>query len=518
MQHRVAADDSTSTTAGGARRRPTRLRWAAVPFAALAVLATACSGSDSSSNSGGSGGSGEGSTTIEVNAADCPTGALDSATGPVTVKVWHAYAGLTKTTLEDLATKYNASQSKVKVVVESQGSYEELLKKYEDSIADPKNLPDIALTEDTTTQFMIDSGSVVPASACIAADPASKATYDDILPAVTSAYTVGGVLWPAAFSVSTPVLYVNKSIFNQAGVDTTTLPANLDELRSTAEKIKAANVPGLQAPLVMKVDSWYLEHWLTGDNKAIVNENNGRNALATTSELIQPETTQVMEWLQGMVRDGLLKAIPSTSSGLDEYLAINNKTSAMLIQTSTAISTVAALLSGQVDESALASQGVTADVDQGLQIGFGPTPGIKAAGKGQIGGSGWYLVKGTDPAKIAGGWDFLKFFLQPANQVTWTLQASYLPVLQSAAADPALQQEFNSTLKGQGLSVAYNSLKTLDPNFPGPVIGPYNTFRNEVRGAMDNIMLSNAPIQPALDTANTNFQAALDGYVKDVGG
>ena len=68
-----------------------------------------------------------------------------------------------------------------------------------------------------------------------------------------------------------------------------------------------------------------------------------------------------MEWLQGMVRDGLLKAIPSTSSGVDEYLAINNKTSAMLIQTSTAISTVAALLSGQVDESALASEGVNAD-------------------------------------------------------------------------------------------------------------------------------------------------------------
>ena len=71
--------------------------------AALAVLAAACAGSDSSSGSGGSGGSGEGSNAIEVNAADCPTGALESATGPVTVKVWHAYSGLTKTTLEDLA-------------------------------------------------------------------------------------------------------------------------------------------------------------------------------------------------------------------------------------------------------------------------------------------------------------------------------------------------------------------------------------------------------------------------------
>ncbi len=494
-----------------------RSRWWIAPVAALALLAAACGGSSEESNSGGSGGGGE-EQAAEVDPSLCPVAALEAAAGPIDVTLWHAYAGLTKTTLEELAAKYNASQQKVRVLVESQGSYEELLKKYEDRLADPASLPDIVLTEDTTTQFMIDSGTVVPAAACIAADPVSAAVYDAILPAVTAAYTVDGVLWPAAFSVSTPVLYANENILKAAGVDATKLPGTLDELRATAEQIKAANIPGLQAPLVMKVDSWYLEHWMTGDDKALVNNENGRAGLATASELLQPTTTQIMEWLQGMVADGLLKAIPSTASGVDEYLAINNKTSAMLIQTSTAISTVAALLSGQVDESALSSEGVNADVDQSLKIAFGPTPGLTGAGKGQIGGSGWYLVDGPDDAAIAAGWDFLEFFLQTPNQVAWTLQGSYLPILQSAADDPALQQEFTSTPKGQGLSVAYQSLQSLDPEFPGPVIGPYNSFRTEVRTAMDNVMLSNAPIQPALDGANAKFQAALDAYAADVGG
>jgi len=492
-------------------------RWLVGAVALLALVAAACGGS-SSDESGGGADQGSGEEAAKVDPSQCPVAALDTAAGPIQVTLWHAYAGLTKTTLEELAAKYNASQSKVQVLVEAQGGYEEILKKFEDRLADPASLPDIVLTEDTTTQFMIDSGTIVPAAACVAADPESKAVYDQILPAVTAAYSVDGVLWPSAFSVSTPVLYVNETILGAAGVDTTTLPGTLDELRATAEKVKAANIPGLEAPLVMKIDSWYLEHWLTGDDKVVVNNDNGRSGLATTSELLQPTTTQLMEWLQKMVADGLLKAIPSTSSGVDEYLAINNKSSAMLIQTSTAISTVAALLSGQVDESALASEGVNADVDQGLKIGFGPTPGVTGAGKGQIGGSGWYLVDGPDDAAVAAGWDFLQFFLQTPNQVAWTINGSYLPILQSAADDPTLQQEFTTTLKGEGLSVAFESLKSLDPNFPGPVIGPYNSFRTELRTAMDNVLLTNAQIQPALESANTKFQAALDSYAADVGG
>ena len=325
------------------RRGPARSLLMAL-LLAMALVAAACGG-DGGSDEGSDGGGGSDGTAA-ADAKECPLDALDSATAPVEVTVWHAYAGLTKTTLEELAAKFNAGQTKVKVSVEAQGTYEELLKKYEDALGDPTTLPDVILTEDTTTQFMIDSGGVVPAAACVAADPDAKATYDDVLPAVTAAYTVDGTLWPAAFSVSTPILYANNAILTAAGVDTSKYPETLDEVRATAEKIKAANVPGVDAPLVMKIDSWYIEHWLTGVDKPVVNENNGRDGLATKSELAQPTTTELFEWLKGMVDDGLLKGIPSSSSGIDEYLAINNKTSAMLIQTSTAITTVNALAGG----------------------------------------------------------------------------------------------------------------------------------------------------------------------------
>lgn len=498
-----------------ARRRP-RAWWLVGVVAAFALVAAACGGDDG--GSGDSDGGGGGDASGVVNADDCPVKEVESATAPASITVWHAYQGLQASTLQQIADGFNASQDKVKVEVQGQGTYEELLKKFQDALANPSSLPDLILTEDTTTQFMIDSGVVVPAASCQKADPGSDTTYDDVLPAVTSAYTVDDVLWPGAFSVSMPVLYVNKAILDQAGVDTTTFPQTIDELRATAEKIKAANVPGLKTPLVIKVDSWFLENWLTGADKPLVNNNNGRDGLADKSELDQPDTTEIYEWFKGMLDDGLATAIPSSTTGVDEYLALNAKTSAMLIQTSTAISTVAALLEGSVSTDQLDDVGIDATINTGLDIDVALQPGLKEAGQGQIGGSAWYMVKTDDKLGVPAAWEFMKYFLETPNQVTWTLQGSYLPVLKSAQDDPTLQKEFTTTTKGKWLNTAYQGLKNLNPDFPGPVIGPFNEFRAITRASLDSVAFNGVGVSEAIEKANTDFQTALDRYKADVGG
>ncbi|MFM7068445.1 MAG: extracellular solute-binding protein [Actinomycetes bacterium] len=475
--------------------------------ATTALVAAACGGGD---DGGGSTASGA-----------CPVGALEEASGVTNVTLWHAYVGLTKKTLEKLATQYNATHPKVKVSVEAQGSYEELLKKYEEALSDPATLPDIILTEDTTTQFMADSGAVIPAQACIDADPGAKKIYDDILPAVTAAYTVKDTLLPGAFSVSTPVLYVNKDIFAKAGLPADTYPATLDELRTTALKIKAANIPGVQQPLVMKVDSWYIEHWLTGVKQTVVNNDNGRSALATKSTYNNPSTTQTFTWMQQMVDAGLLKAVPN-SSQIDDFLAAATQSAAMLIQTSTAITTVNGVIEGSLNAEDLglsgdAASGVSGIKLPNLNIGVGLLPGLKAAGEGQIGGSAWYLLDTGNDAAASAGWDFMQWFNSTPNQVTWTLEGSYLPVSRSAAADPTLQKNWATTRTGQWLSVAYKGIADLDPKFPGPVIGPYKEFRAANRAALETVTLNKRPVADAIKEANTTFQTALDAYAADVG-
>ena len=487
--------------------------------ACLALVAAACGSDGDDDASGGGGGSTGGGDLPE-----CPVEALTDADGVTEITLWHAWVGLTKRTVESIAEDYNASQDKVKVNVEAQGNYEEMLAKYESALADPTSLPDMVLSEDTTTQFMIDSQTVLPAQSCIDADPDAAAFYDQVLPAVTAGWTVEDVLWPAAFSVSQPILYVNESHLNAAGVDTASLPGTLDELRAAAETIKAANLPGVGEPLVLRLDSWYLEHLLTGAKQEIVDEDNGRSGLAKNSELLNDDTDKVYEWFRSMYDDGLLKAIPY-SQPYDQLFAMALGSSSMLIDTSTAITSVNGAIEGTLDPEDLgigeddALSGVISGIELGgLEIGVGLNPGFTEAGQGQIGGAGWYMVDRGDDVGISASWDFLKYFNSTPNQVRWTLEGSYLPVSEAARNDPALQKEFTETRRGQWLAIASSALDELDPDFPGPVFGPYNQFRAAVRDSFEKITLGQADVPATIQSVNDKFQSDLEQYAEEVGG
>lgn len=493
-------------------RRRSSVLFAAV--FAVALIASSCGGSDNASDGGGGGSSDE---ATEVNADNCPASALKDASGPIEITVWHAYNALTKEAIEKAAADYNASQSKVKVTVEAQGTYEEILKKYEDSLGDPSSLPDVIFSEDTTLQFMIDSGSIIAAGDCIAADPDAAQFYDGLLPAVRNAYSVKKVLWPAAYGVSMPMMYVNNAHLKAAGVDTTTYPTTLAEVRAAAEKIKAANIPGVEAPVVMQLYGWFPENWMTGAQQPIVNNGNGHDGLATTSEFTSDASTEIVDWMQSMEKDGLLKAYPF-SANIDQFLAMANQSSSILIDGSRAITTVNAIVQNSYKGETIEGAENLGGAVQGLDLGVGPVPGLKEPGQGAVAGSAGYLVAGSDDAKIAAGWDFLKYFNTTPVQVQWTLQGSYLPVTQAVQDDPAIVDYFANDPAGKWLGIVNQQLLSVDPDFPGPVIGPYNQFRTGLHAALEKIVLGGADSKSTLKDFDTNFQAALDSYAKEVGG
>jgi len=502
----------TKTAAGDTRPRRRPLVLLAALVALLALLGASCSSGDDADGGGGNGGSSDDPS--EVNADNCPVAALDDATGPVDITVWHGYSALTQEALEKTAADYNASQTKVKVSVEAQGTYEELLKKYEESLGDPDSLPDIIFSEDTTLQFMIDSGSVLAAGDCIAADPDAGEFYDGLLPAVRNAYSVKDVLWPAAFGVSMPMMYVNNDHLRTAGVDTTTYPATLAEVRAAAEKIKAANIPGLDAPVVMELYGWFPENWITGARQAIVDNGNGHDGLAENSEFLNDDSTEVFEWLQSMAADGLLKAYPR-SGGIDQFLALGNKSASILIDGSRAITTVNAIMQNSYSGESI--EGAENVQIEGLDIGVGPVPGLEESGQGAVAGSAAYVLAGPDDARIAAGWDFVKYFNTTPVQVQWTLQGSYLPVTQPVQDDPTITGYFANDSAGKWLGIVNQQLLSVDPDFPGPVIGPYNQFRTGIHTALEKAVIAGDDVTATMKTFDDEFQAALESYAAEVG-
>jgi sn-glycerol 3-phosphate transport system substrate-binding protein len=487
-------------------------RAAAAAGLCVVLLAAACGG-----NSENGGGDEPASRDDPADAANCPLEALDETDGVTEITVWHPYNSLTQQTLEQAAAEYNASQDRVRVSVEAQGTYPELLKKYEDSLGNPAGLPDVIFSEDTTLQFMVDSGSVIPASDCIAADPDAASFYDDLLEPVETSYTVGERLWAAAYGVSMPIMYVNNDHLSAAGLSTDDYPGTLEEVRAAAEEIKAANIPGLEAPVVMQLYGWYPENWLTGARQLIVDEDNGRSGLATTSEFDNETTTEIIEWMDQMEADGLLKAYPY-SSDITQFLAMGNGSASILIDGSRAITAVDAVVGG--GSAGEIPDGATIDPEAiaGLDVNVAPVPGVDEPGQGAVWGSAAFLVAGDDDAKVAAGWRFLQFFNSTPVQTQWLLQGSYLPVTQAVQDAPEVQALFNDTRAGQWLAIANSQLLSIDPSFPGPAIGPYNEFRAGLHSMLDDVVLGSAAPAAAIEEFNSAFQDDLAGYADEVGG
>ncbi len=447
------------------------------------------------------------------NQPACPVDALDQATGPVDVVLWHFLAGETGAALQQLADEYNAAQSKVRVHVESQGTTnDELWSKYQAGIA-TRDLPAIAVADDTVTVDMVDSGTVLPAQSCIDAD-----NYDmsQFLQPAQQYYTIDGVLYPASVNLSGALLYYNKNHFRRAGLDPNTTPQTLDEVRDYAEKIKASGV--VDKPVILKVGPPLIEMWLTGVGQPVVNNDNGRGNDKTTEAAFDTDTTvQLYTWVQQMQNDGLLTVVPDVPGQIDQYLGLAQQKASMTIETSTAATTIEKFLSGDTSvaqQSGNADAADAANVDlSALDIGAAPVPGINEAGRLQMGGGAWYMTNTQPPEVQAAAWDFMKFFNSESSQVTWNLRGGYLPYRTSAVDTPAIQQSWTQTTSGRWLAIAYDELlHGVDPSFPGPLMGPYDEFRRSLRSSVENMTFNGAAPADVVTQAANETTAALQRY------
>ena len=121
-------------------RRTRRL--SLVMLVAVALVSMSCGGGDDSESSApettattdtpassGSTAALPTTTTAKVDPKLCPVKALDTAKG-VEVTFWHSMTAANEDALKKLTDKYNASQTKVKVTLKYQGTYDESLQKY----------------------------------------------------------------------------------------------------------------------------------------------------------------------------------------------------------------------------------------------------------------------------------------------------------------------------------------------------------------------------------------------------
>jgi sn-glycerol 3-phosphate transport system substrate-binding protein len=475
----------------------------------LAGFVAACGVRDESSGpetteSGGEADGGDGGEPA-VELPDCPVDALASADGVVEIEVWHGMSAESENNLNALAEKFNASQDQVQVLIRNQGvSYDEVLRKFVAAIPS-RQLPAVVYLEDTTLRQMVDSGVILPAEACEKADGFDSGQ----LPAVRNYYTSEGVYWPGYTNVSEPVLYYNVNHFKRAGLDPDAPPATLDELRTAAEALKEA---GIEAPLSLILNAWFVESWINGAGGSVMNMDNGREGLADESTFDNEVTRELYEWIKGMADDGLLQGHSATDGQINQYLAVAQQDSSMLIETSTAATTIKAVLGGDADDVGVE----TGDADLSAIVpANGPFPGLEEPAQVRISGGSFFLTNTVPPEQQAAAWAFMRFMWETENQVAWHLVGSYLPTTQAAAAHPDVVAYWQDDLAGRLLKTGYDQLLQVDPQRPGPQIGPYSDYTAAIKNSLDRLVLQGESVDSVVTRADQEIQEALDRYTED---
>ena len=463
----------------------------------LGLVAAACGG-----GGGGGGGSdadgGRRGGEDAVDPAACPVDALEEVAAPVRITFWHGMTAANAETLQELTDAYNESQDEVEVELAFQGDYDEVSDKYLTALRGGE-LPGLVQLEETRLQLMIDSGSVVPAAACVEA-----ADYDlsDHLQPVVDQATVDGVLWPMPFNISTPVLFYNRKAFTAAGLDPDDPPATFEELRAVSQQIVDSGAARFGFALGLAPD--YLEQWYAKANESFTDNDNGRSARATEVLLDEPIGLEIFTFLDEMVDAGLATVTGRQSAGPNNLIAVGNGEAAMTISSSAVIGSVYDILeSGQFPEVGIDGAGAA------------PMPGPE--GGGVLPGGASLDIVGRDkaPEEIAAAWDFARYLNEPDVQARWHAGTGYIPIRISAADRPEIAQLWTER---PPYRVAYDQLLASEADFGGPVIGPYGQVREAELASMERMLLEGDSPEEALAAAKEDADREIAEYNESVGG
>lgn len=480
------------------------------------MVAVACSGADAAQQIEG-GGTGAPTSTAQEAADD---GALvasetsepaevaepaeqgrcaepDEVGSPITVQMWEIIGGDEgQNAFDELVAEFNASQTSVELVAESVGGANDLLFTLSQTPAD--EWPDLVVATPQAMKRLIDSGRVVRPDEC----PGGGVARDGLLPVVRATYEVGGVLQGVPFGVSTSVLWFDAVEMRAAGLDPASPPATLEELAAASRQIVDSDV----SPHGLVVYDWMTAYLLTNGalqrGEVFALPDNGRSGGPVSVELDTPANRETLTWLRDVVEVNGGVSIGLTPSGVEDLTRVADPLdgATMTVHTSAALGDVIALLE--------------AGSFPGVELGVGPLPG---PGRGAVlGGNGFFLIDGRDPARVGAAFDVVSWFTEPANIARFDAATGYIPPSFRVAAEPALVAAW---AEHPEMRVAWDQVLALPGTdaTAGALFGPSAEVERLFFALTADVVDKGVPADEALQRLTDDINALLAQYDAVIG-
>ena len=331
--------------------------------------------------------------------------AFAAAEEKTTVVFWYSLEGANAECIKQIVNDFNKSQDKIFVDAQYQGAYDDAINKLK--AAGMGQLPcDIVHSYEIGTRFIIDSGWIVPVQEYIDKD---KWDTSAIEPNLLAYYTVDGKINSMPFNCSTPLMYYNKTAFDEAGI--TEIPTTVDGILEIADKLTVKNPDGSikRYGFIFSNYGWFFEQWVGKMGREYVNNGNGRTSYAT----------KVMFGENGAALD-IFNMWKKISESKATYYVERGGTSAAR----------AAFVAGDAAiflASTANLAGVLANVGTNFEVGTAYFPYVNADDKGGVstGGGTLWMIKSGNEAKEAAAFEFIKFCVNPENQAKWNAMTGY---------------------------------------------------------------------------------------------
>ncbi len=361
--------------------------------------------------------------------------------------------------IDGMAADFEKENPGIKVKPIYSGSYQDTITKVLTAVKGG-DVPQTAVILSVDMFTLIDEDAIVPFDD-FARTEADKAWLNGFYPGFLENSRTGGKTWGIPFQRSTVVMYWNKELFKEAGLDPDKPPANWAELVEMGRKLTKRDAAGNVTTWGVQVPSSGFPYWLfqgfTTQNDAILMNQAGTETYFDKKEVIEA----LQFWVDLSVKH---KIHPP---GIVEWGTTPKdffERKAAIIWTTT---------------------GNLTNIKNNAKFDFGVAmlPANKRRGT-PTGGGNFYMFKKSTPEQKEAVFKFVKWITEPKRAAEWAIATGYVAVSPAAWETP--------------------EMKKYVADFPAPLVA-----RDQLQYAVAE--LSTHENQRVTKALNDGLQAALTG-------
>jgi sn-glycerol 3-phosphate transport system substrate-binding protein len=393
---------------------------------------------------------------------------------PTKVTVWYSQTGVYSQTLLDIIGEFNAMhEGEIEVEAVYTGSYSDTLTKLLAALV-ANDLPTISQIEQSRIGQFIDGLAFESFNKYIDADPEFKANMDDYFQSFITAQTYDGELYGFPLNPSTPLLYSNRDLFREAGLDPDVRPVTWYDVYDVSKAISSLG-EGYYG-LRFSTADWILEQYMWSWGGEIISED------GETMLIYSPQNVKALEFLQKAIADGVWTWVASGGSALD--------------------------LTGKIGMTQRSTGSITyLQENAEWEVGAFQMPqqdGVKVP----IGGANVYMFASRPQKEKEAGWEFIKYLTSTDQTLLWAMNTGYMCSRKSAYESDEMQEELAANpLK----NVTYEQLMTRAVRRPW--FGPYReVLAIFTKGFEKAITDPTADCDEILKDVQEECQEVLDDY------